>query len=332
MHKVILYYKYLEIPNPAAVVKQQKELCASLGLKGRILIAREGINGTLEGTEENVLKYCEDFNQNPFFYSNNETKQQKIGFGFQNFSSTPEMVSVFASNVKIKVSPGTGQAFKKLVVKERVEIVASHLPEGISPERITGKYLSAEELHEWYETGKEFYIVDMRNDYETNVGYFENSIASQIANFRYLPEVLQKIDHLKNKTVVTVCTGGVRCEKASGFLLAKGFKDVYQLKDGIVTYMEKYPNKHFKGKLYVFDSRYLVGFNTEAAEHEIVGKCYKCKIPCEQFVNCAVDECHYHFICCNNCLVEGKAFCSEKCEKAKQKIWLNFFPFKYIHF
>jgi UPF0176 protein len=315
MFQVILYYKYVNIKNPAEAVKQQRELCNSLGLKGRILIAKEGINGTLEGTKENILKYCEDFNTNPLFKNSIDLESRSLNFDYGQYGQEKKLTAIFAGDVKIKVSESNGKAFRKLEIKEREEIVASHLPENISPDRITGKYLTAEELHNWYETGKEFYIVDMRNDYETASGYFENSIPSLIENFRYLPEVLPKIEHLKNKTVVTVCTGGVRCEKASGFLIHHGFNNVYQLKDGIVTYMEKYPNEHFKGKLYVFDKRYLVGFNTSDAKHEIVGKCFKCNTVSESYVNCAYDECHKHFICCNNCLVDGISYCSKKCAK-----------------
>jgi UPF0176 protein len=325
MHKVILYYKYINIKDPQAAVKQQKALCASLDLKGRILIASEGINGTLEGTEENILKYCEEFNSNPLFNTPDEKRTEKISLDYGQYGNEKKLTAIFAANVKIKVSDSPGKAFRKLIVKERSEIVTSHLPKEIEPNSITGKYLTAEELHDWYENKREFYIVDMRNDYETNVGYFENSIASQIGNFRYLPEVLEKIEHLKDKTIVTVCTGGVRCEKASGFLMYNGFKDVYQLKDGIVTYMEKFPNEHFKGKLYVFDKRFLVGFNTSDPKHEVVGKCYKCKTTCENFVNCSYDECHYHFICCDNCKQNGKAFCSMKCKRIifSKNLWAN---------
>lgn len=314
MFKVILYYKYVNIPDPELAVKQQRELCQKLNLNGRILIAREGINGTLEGKEEDVIKYCEDFNINPIFNSASELKQEKISYDIKNYSDGEKLVAIFSGNIKIKVSDSDGAAFNRLMIKAREEIVASHLPSEIDPKTVTGKYLSAEELHNWYESGREFYIVDMRNDYETNAGYFENSIPSNLINFRYLPEVLERIEHLKNKTVVTVCTGGVRCEKASGFLVHHGFKDVYQLKDGIVTYMEKFPNQHFKGKLYVFDKRYLLGFNTQSPDHEIVGKCFKCGAKSENFINCAYDICHKHFICCENCLVNGVSFCSQKCK------------------
>lgn len=283
MFKVILFYKYVHIPDPQGLAFRQRTLCQDFSLKGRILVSEEGINATLEGLSENIDKYCRIFLEDPLF-----------------------------ADIKIKISDGAGDSFPKLSVKVRNEIVASHLP-NIDPRIRTGKYLTVEELHQWFESGKEFYIVDMRNDYETQAGHFQNSILSKMANFRYLPEFVESIRHLKDKTILTVCTGGVRCEKASAFLIENGFSGVYQLKDGIVTYMEKYPNQHFKGKLYVFDKRVLVGFNTESVEHEVIGRCAKCGVLSESYVNCAYDECHLHFICCDNCLENGKAFCQTQC-------------------
>jgi len=285
-YQVLLYYKYVAIDIPEKVRNDHRILCESLGLKGRIIIASEGINGTVEGTTENTEKYIEEMEKSEYF-----------------------------KGIIYKKSAGTGSAFPKLSIKVRPEIVTVKIP-GLNPNQITGKYLSADELHQWYEDGKEFYIVDMRNDYEYISGFFEGYIPSGIHNFYDLPQVLPKIEHLKNKTVVTVCTGGIRCEKASGFLVANGFSDVYQLKDGIQTYMEKYPNKHFKGKLYVFDNRLTLAFNTDSPEHEIVGKCMHCQVSCDTYVNCAYDMCHFHFISCNNCLDKntGLAFCKEDCK------------------
>ena len=114
---------------------------------------------------------------------------------------------------------------------------------------------------------------------------------------------------------MTVCTGGVRCEKASGYLIKKGFKDVSQLKGGIVSYMEKFPNQYFKGKLYVFDQRVLMGFETNSPEHEIVGKCFRCNSSSENYINCANNNCHKHIICCVECISKDGAFCGEACQK-----------------
>jgi UPF0176 protein len=285
--QVLLYYKYVTIPDSEIVIDEQKALCLKLNLKGRIIVADEGINGTIEGLVEDTEKYIKKMEKSTYF-----------------------------KGISYKKSVGTGVAFPKLSVKYRPEVVTTKI-KGLNPQKVTGKYLSAEELHEWFEAKKEFYVVDMRNDYEYISGYFENFIPSGIHNFYDLPDVLPKLKHLKNKTVVTVCTGGIRCEKASGFLVSNGFNDVYQLKDGIVTYMEKYPNQHFKGKLYVFDKRMTVGFNTDSSEHEIVGNCMHCGVACDTYTNCEYDMCHYHYICCTNCRDKetGLAFCKSVCKE-----------------
>jgi UPF0176 protein len=283
--QILLYYNYTTINQPELLMEEQRQLCQKLGLKGRIIIAPEGINGTVEGetgaSEQYAMALLAD----------------------SRFSAT-----------HIKRSLGTGQAFPKLSIKVRSEIVSMHLEEDVNPNQIAGKHLLAEELHSWFEQAKEFYIVDMRNDYEQEVGQFEGSILPGMGNFRDLPALLDRIDHLRDKVIVTVCTGGVRCEKASGFLVKHGFKNVYQLFGGIVSYMEKYPNQHFLGKLYVFDQRVIMGFNIDAPEHIVIGRCFKCGQPSEQYVNCANNMCHLHFICCQDCHeTEASAFCSQAC-------------------
>lgn len=271
---IILFYKYITIADPEKLMQKQKLLCQRLGIKGRMLIAKEGINGTFEGTDENIEVYLHDLLSHPDF-----------------------------ADIHIKKSKGTGSAFPKLSIKVRSEIVATHLEErDIDPNKVTGKYLTSEELHEWFKSGKEFYIVDMRNDYEQSVGVFKNSLNSGMGNFRDLPKVLDSLEHLKNKTILTVCTGGVRCEKASGFLVTNGFEDVYQLYGGIVTYMEKYPGEDFLGSLYVFDNRLVMGFNMDDPNREVIGKCIVCKEPSENFINCKDGFCHRHFIVCERCL------------------------------
>lgn len=285
--QVLLYYKYVDINDPGKLKEDQKVLCESLNLKGRIIVSKEGINGTLEGKTSDTEKYIREM--------------RKI-------NSFKDMV--------FKKSAGTGSAFPKLSIRVRPEIIALGVP-NLNPNKTTGKYIDADKLHSWFEEKKEFYIVDMRNDYEYLSGYFEGSIFSNTHNFFDLPKALPKLSHLKNKTIVTVCTGGVRCEKASGFLLLNGFEDVYQLKDGIQTYMEKYPNEHFKGKLYVFDNRLTLGFNTDDKKHEIVGRCMKCNKACDSYVNCAYNFCHYHYICCEDCKDKelNLAFCNMECKE-----------------
>ena len=273
-YTILLFYKYTPIEDTEKLQEEQKALCKKLGLKGRMIIATEGMNATLEGTTDAANTYVADLIARPGF-----------------------------ADIHIKRSAGTGTAFPKLSVKVRPEIVATHLGEkDIDPTKITGKHITAEELHEWFRTGKEFYIVDMRNDYEQAVGIFRGSIASGMKNFRDLPEVLKSLDHLKDKTILTVCTGGVRCEKASGFLVANGFTDVNQLYGGIVTYMEKYPGEDFVGSLYVFDNRLVMGFHMDDPNREIIGRCAVCDSPSEHFINCKDGFCHRHFIACEECL------------------------------
>lgn len=287
MSQILLYYKYVAIEDPVQFAAEQTELCQKLELTGRIIVAHEGLNGTVEGSKKNTEAYIAKLIKDPRF-----------------------------KDTDFKKSSGTGTAFPKLSIKVRSEIVSGHLgSEDINPAKVTGKYLTAEELHQWIDEGKKFYLVDMRNDYEQAVGYFDNSILAPFHNFRDLPKVLPVLNSLKDQTIVTVCTGGVRCEKASGFLVKNGFKDVYQLYGGIVTYMEKYPNEDFLGKLYVFDGRVTIGFNADDPGHRIVGKCRTCGNPADNYYDCKNLFCakKRHFISCQSCLEQTQGYCSAEC-------------------
>lgn len=275
----LLYYKYVVVKDPQGLRDWHYNTCVELGLKGRIIVGEEGINGTVEGTKENTDEYVK------------RVKQQE---GFE--------------DIWFKYSQSDGNGFPKLSVKARKEIVTTGV-EGLDPTKETGKYLSAQELHDWIHSDKEFYIVDMRNDFEFKSGYFKDSILPPLHHFKDLPKVLPILKDLKDKTIVTVCTGGIRCEKASGFLVMNGFSDVYQLHGGIVTYMEMFPNEDFLGKLYVFDGRITMGFNTDSPEHVVVGKCDKCGASSDDYVNCSDLSCHKHFICCKDCQSKGSVLC-----------------------
>jgi UPF0176 protein len=291
-YQILLFYKYTEIGDPEAEKSRQEELCEKLKLKCRMIVAKEGINGTLEGSVKNTEKYISEISKDDRF-----------------------------KDIHWKKSEGNGIAFPKISVKVRSEIVALGLQKDINPNQTSGKYITAEELHALYKAGEEFYIVDMRNDYEQKVGHFENAILMPMKNFRELPETLKNIEHLKNKKIITTCTGGIRCEKASGFLVDNGFTNVYQLYGGMQTYMEQFPNKHFLGKLYVFDSRLVWGINTDDPEHKIIGQCEICGKPSDQYADCAYLHCKdkRHFITCDDCKEEnGLAFCTADCkEKAE---------------
>ncbi|MBP6911951.1 MAG: rhodanese-related sulfurtransferase [Candidatus Pacebacteria bacterium] len=287
MYQILLFYKYVSIENPHEVAEAQRALQTRLSLKGRSIIAHEGLNITLEGTVENTEAYIREVEKDPRF-----------------------------QNIHWKKSEGTGRAFAKVSVKVKPEIVSLRLSDtDIDPNKVTGKKLSPDELHDWIKNKKEFYIIDMRNMYEHTVGKFEGSICPPMRNFRDLPKLMKTISHLKDKTVLTVCTGGIRCEKASGYLISQGFTNVYQLDGGIVSYMEKYPNEDFKGKLYVFDHRKVMGFYTDNPQHEVIGSCAVCGEKCENFTNCGDVECHAHFVCCKKCLSDagGEVSCPSGC-------------------
>ncbi len=289
-YQILLFYKYVHIADPVAVRDWLRKLCEDLGLKGRLIVAHEGLNITLEGTLENTETFIKEMEKDERFL-----------------------------NIHMKRSVGTGTAFPRLSVKVRNEIVTLGLGVcDIDPNQITGIHLKPAELHQWIADKKEFYIVDMRNAYEHAIGRFAGSACPPMDNFRDLPKFVRSLAHLKHKTVLTVCTGGVRCEKASGYLLSEGFTDVYQLDGGIVSYMEQYPNEDFEGKLYVFDGRVAMGFYTDDPKHVIVGRCEGCNASSENIVDCRDRGCNGQFIICEDCeqkqiAKKGITYCPKGC-------------------
>ncbi len=283
---VLLYYKYLPVSDPDKLRDDHRAICLQYNLKGRIITAYEGINGTVEGKTEDVESYVAWI------------KEQE---GY--------------SDVHFKYSEGDGTTFPKLSVKHREEIVAGRLGNwDVKPWETTGKYLHPEELHEWIKNGRKFFIVDMRNSYEHEVGHFKGSIFAPMQTFTDLPNVLPLLEEINPEDpIVTVCTGGVRCEKASGFLVQNGFKNVFQLYGGIVSYMEMYPGEDFLGSLYTFDQRVVMAFNLEDPERAVVGKCKVCQSPSENYTNCADPFCNRHYIACEKCLENGKVKCPMGC-------------------
>ncbi|HEY1037671.1 MAG TPA: rhodanese-related sulfurtransferase [Candidatus Paceibacterota bacterium] len=288
-YEIILYYKYVDLADPQGFVDWHKAVCANLNLKGRVLIAKEGINGTLEGRVEDTAEYCR----------------------LMHLQDGSEGTFADFSDVVFKRSPGTGVAFPKLKVKLRDEVVSLKLSHGsdVNPNETTGIHLKAEDLKKWYETGEDFLIVDMRNDYEYKVGHFEGSINPKMTNFRDLPDVLPALEEVKKaslegKKIITVCTGGIRCEKASGFLMKNGFENVYQLDGGMHTYMEKFPGQDFNGALYVFDGRETMAFTDD---RQIIGRCIACDTATEQFTNCAHIRCHAKTLICGPCIKKSLA-------------------------
>jgi UPF0176 protein len=270
---VILFYAFVDIAQPEAVRDAQRALCEKLGLKGRILIAGEGINGTLEGTEEAIEAYKAAMHEGVLF-----------------------------KDMLFKESEGTGDAFRRLEVKVRDEIVTLEAGR-FDVKKETAPEMTADELQALYERDEDFVVLDLRNDYEIEAGYFEKTEHPNMRNFRELPEKIEAISHLKKKKVVAVCTGGIRCEKATCLLKKEGFEEIYQLKDGIHTYMQKYPGQHFKGTLFVFDNRMTTDV-VEVPGREIVGRCAFCGAQSEDFYSDDSQKPSLKLICCDACLPE----------------------------
>ena len=273
-NRVLLFYKYTYIGDAKALMDRERSVCEVLNLKGRIIIAEEGINGTLEGTYEETQKYIEHIKKD---------KRFKL--------------------MDIKESEGTGEAFPKLSVKVKSEIVSTKLPSHINPNKKTGVHLQPDELHRWYRSGADdFVVVDMRNDYELQLGHFEKTVDPGLVASRDLmnQEVLNKLRLHKDKKIVTTCTGGVRCEKMSAYLLDQGFENVYQLHNGMHGYMEKFPGKDFNGTLYTFDGRKTMHFG---GDRKVIGKCYKCEAESEELYDVYKDDGHeYQLIVCDECV------------------------------
>lgn len=287
-YKVILYYKYVKIEDPIELVNWHKVFGEKNGLKGRILIGDEGINGTLGGSEESVNLYIQEMQKDDRF-----------------------------ADIDFKDSFYTDIPFPKLKVKYRKEIVTLGLKDDIdmSKER-PGTYLTPEQVQELIDSGKKVTFVDARNNYESKIGKFKDAIIPDIENFREFPDFLKSIEDLKDETVIFYCTGGIRCEKATAYAIRQGFKNVYHIKGGIQRYAEKYPKGGFEGSMYVFDDRIAVAFD-ESEDRKVLTSCEFCGIPSDSYKNCFNAKCNKRIICCDECFAKEEGCCSEECKEIK---------------
>ena len=281
LQKVILYYGFTPLSDPEAIRLWQYKLAEELNLKGRILISQHGINGTLGGNMSDLKKYV------------SATKKYS---GFK--------------KINFKWSQGTGQDFPRLAVKVKVELVEFRLPIDIQVNEKGvingGKHLKPYEVNKLVkERGDEVLFFDARNAYEAKIGKFKNSMVLGASHTRdFVTEIESgKYDHLKDKPIVTYCTGGIRCELLSTVLVNRGFKEVYQIEGGIVGYAQKYGDDGlWEGSLYTFDGRMTMDFSDHTSA---VGECEKCGAPTKQFYNCAKILCHSIILLCDSCAADG---------------------------
>ncbi|WP_062104907.1 oxygen-dependent tRNA uridine(34) hydroxylase TrhO [Bacillus niameyensis] len=293
-YQVLLYYQYVEIDDPETFAKRHLKFCKSLDLKGRILVANEGINGTVSGTHEQTETYMNEMKKDPRF-----------------------------ETMVFKIDEADKHSFKKMHVRHRQELVTLRLEDDVNPNELTGKHLSPKEFYQALRD-ENTVVLDARNDYEYDLGHFRGAIRPDIQAFRDLPDwVRENKDKLAGKKILTYCTGGIRCEKFSGWLLKEGFEDVSQLHGGIVTYGKdpQVQGELWDGQCYVFDERIAVPVNRK--EHVIVGRDYFDGTPCERYVNCANPECNKQILCSEENEHKFMRSCTDECRVHPRNLYVK---------
>ena len=245
---VAALYKFVRLPDFAENQEPLLSYCQSQGVKGTILLAAEGINGTITGSRQAV--------------------DSVLTF----LRSDPRL-----SDLEAKESYTETQPFERMKVRLKPEIVTMGLPE-VDPNQQVGTYVSPEEWNDLI-CDPDVIVIDTRNDYEVNIGTFKKAQNPQTKSFREFPEyVSQNLDPKQHKKVALFCTGGIRCEKASSFMISQGFAEVYHLKGGILKYLESVPTESslWEGECFVFDERVAVRHGLESGSHEL---CFCCGHP-----------------------------------------------------
>ena len=272
--KIILFYKFTPLADPEAIRLWQRTLCEANDLRGRILISKDGINGTVGGSLNQVKRYI------------------RVMKDFAPFK-----------DMRYKWSEGHGDEFPRLQVRVRDEngIVGG------------GIHLSPAEVNELVESrGDEVVFFDGRNEYEAAIGKFKNAIVPPIETTPEFIEVLESgaYDHLKDRPIVTYCTGGIRCEVLSLIMRNRGFKEVYQIDGGIVRYAEKFKDTGlWEGSLYVFDRRFKLDYSKDT---KVLSTCHMCESPTSDYHNCSNLTCRRRTLVCPTCSAQtDEVFCHD---------------------
>jgi len=288
-YQTLLYYCYSPIENAEEFAENHLAFCKSLGLVGRIIVADEGLNGTVSGTPEACQAYMDAVHADPRF-----------------------------AKTDFKVDEVDEPSFVKMHCRYKPEIVHSGLrdPHIIDPTKKTGVHLEPKEFLEMKDRD-DVVVLDVRSDYEHKVGHFKNAVRLDIENFREFPEKIKELAKYKDKKILTYCTGGIKCEKASALLLHEGFEQVYQLHGGIIKYGKEAGGKDFEGKCYVFDNRVAVDVNT--VNPSVVSTCFNCGTQTTKMINCANPECNEHFTQCDECGWKMDGCCSDACKAHPRK-------------
>lgn len=280
---ILLFYKYIFIKYPEKLKKKHLAFCQKLGIRGRILLAHEGINGSVSGTRKQVEEYKKGLRKDSRF----------LGIMF-------------------KEDKGILHPFKRMEVKTKKEIV--NFGQNVDLKNV-GKHITPREFLDLYKNeegkiGKDIIILDVRNEYESRVGKFNGAYISSIKTFREFTKVACELESKKDKKIVIYCTGGIRCEKASAYLKEQGFKDVSQLSGGILAFGKEFPDTIWQGKCFVFDKRIISSINSEEST---ITKCEICYIACDLYKNCRNNECDKFSSLCIECEKIFGGCCSEEC-------------------
>lgn len=300
---VLLYYYYTKIDQPLDIMNQHKTFCSKLNIKGRIIIATEGINGTISGPIEDCNKFK--------IWLKNLMDIKKIDF---------------------KESECKNHLFDKLTIKVKDHIIK--MGKEVDPTIKTGIHLSPSEFKKKMKQ-EDTIIVDFRSKMEHHLGKFKDAVTFNINNMYEIPNIYDKHEFFRdknnlNKHILTYCTGGIKCEKASSFLLEKGFKNVYQLEGGIIRYAKEEQGEDFEGKCYVFDNR--IGIDVNKINPKNISFCYHCNKESDTMINCMNTKCNKHTTMCQQCYNSLDGCCSETCSKSETKrdLYIDFFSNKYL--
>ena len=284
------FYKYFKLGNPNLFRDHLFIVWSKLDVLGRIYVAKEGINAQLSVPKENYNKFKESLK------SLTPLNEIRLNLAIEQYS----------------------KSFLKLTIKVREKIVADGLDDNSFDVTKIGDHLNAEQFNQMLNDDNTV-CIDMRNHYESEIGFFRRAIKPDVDTFRESLEVIddQLEKNGKEKNYLMYCTGGIRCEKASAYLKHKGIQNVFQLEGGIIEYTRQVKqNKlenNFLGKNFVFDER-----KSERISDEIVSSCHQCGSPADTHVNCANEACHLLFIQCKNCQEKMNTCCSDDCNKTIQ--------------
>ncbi|MBA2498247.1 MAG: rhodanese-related sulfurtransferase [Chitinophagaceae bacterium] len=284
-HRItISFYRYFHIDDPQVFRDEIYKALATLKIFGRIYVAHEGINAQVSVPESN----------------------------FQLFKDHLDIIECL-KGVRLNIAvDDDGKSFWVLKIKVREKIVADGINDPDFDMRNKGRYVNADEFNQ-LTNDPETIVIDMRNHYEFEVGHFENAIEIPSDTFReQLPMAVNMMKDKKDKNIIMYCTGGIRCEKASAYMLHHGFTNVFHLEGGIINYTQQIRDKglpgKFTGKNFVFDDR--LG---ERITPDIIAICHQCGRPADNHTNCANSACHLLFIQCPECALKFKDCCSSEC-------------------